>query len=40
MTTGARRTEIDFFKGRGVYTKRLRNEWMKVHEMDRSEKDG
>ena len=30
MATTARRTEIDFFKARGVYFKRRREKWMKV----------
>ena len=30
LATQARRTEIQFFKGRGVYSKRRRESWMKV----------
>ena len=30
LATAARRTEIDFFKARGVYSKRRREKWMKV----------
>ncbi len=30
LATEARRTEIEFFKARGVYTKRRRESWMKV----------